>query len=78
MLEQFVFHLRHPIGQRRVNKAVNYEFYLAIWSKVRVENAVFVFCDQRLALVRVIFRVQNELRVDDVPRQRENIERPMN
>lgn len=56
---------------------MNDEFRLTIGAEVRVDDAVFVFGDERLAFAGVVFRVQNELGVDHVARQREDVERPM-
>lgn len=77
MLQQLVLQLRHPIRQRRIDKAVNDELRLPIGSEVGVVDALLVLGHQHLTVVGIVLGVQDELRVDNVARQRKDVERPM-
>lgn len=57
---------------------MNNEFRLPIGSEIRIHYAVLVFGDEWLPFIGILFRVQDKLRVDNVARQREDIERPVN
>lgn len=56
---------------------MNDELDLSIGSEVGAGDAVFVLGHQRLTFAGIVFRVQKELRVDDVAGQREDVEGPM-
>lgn len=57
---------------------MNDELDLSISPEIRVENALLVFGDERLALIGIVLRVQDELGADHIARQRKDIERSMN
>jgi hypothetical protein len=57
---------------------MNNEFRRPVCSKIGVYDRFFVFGHQQLPVARVLFRVENEARVDDIPRQRKDIEGPVN
>lgn len=78
VFQEFIFHFRHPVGERRINEAVYNELCLSVRLEIGTRYAFFIFSIQNLSLVGILLGVQDELRVDDVARKWKDVEWPMN
>lgn len=72
---QLVPHLRHPIRERSVDESVDDELGHPFRVVVAADYRLFVVGNEQLALGRILLGVQDETRVDDAARQREQIQR---
>lgn len=78
VFQEFIFHFRHPVGERRINETVYNELCLSVRLEIGTRYAFFIFSIQNLSLVGILLGVQDELCVDDVARKWKDVERPMN
>lgn len=78
IFQKFIFHFRHPVGQRSIDEAVYDKLCLSICLEIGTRYAFFFFSIQDLSLGWILFCVQNKLRVDDISRKWKHVERTMN
>lgn len=76
-LQQLVLHLGYPIRQRRIDEPMNDELCRACRTEIRSLDALAIVGPYQLALLAILHRVQNEAGVDDVARERKDVEGPV-
>lgn len=76
-LQQFILHLGYPIRQWRINETVYDEFRATFGAEVGRFNAMRIVGADGLSVAGILFRVQNEARIDHTAGERKYVERSM-